>query len=87
METEIIYGVPCKISYVVRGKRTKKAFTIATKYNGEITVVGRKNAIDLILSEVVDPKIPFDVWLEKHIEEEKRKQLEKGEQKKFRQLE
>lgn len=87
METEIIYGVPCKISYVVRGKRTKKAFTISTKYNGEITVVGRENAINLILDEIVSPRVPFDVWLENHIEEEKRKQLAKGEQKKFRPLE
>ena len=86
MEVEIIHDVPCKISYVMRGKKMKKAFTVQTKYNGEVTVVGRKNAINLILSEVVDPKIPFDVWLEDHIEEEKRKQLEKGEQKKFRQL-
>lgn len=70
---ENIYGTDCKISYVTRNGKMKKAFTFTNRF-GEITIIGRKKAQHEILAMLTDTLPTFD----EYIEAEKQKQAERN---------
>lgn len=70
---ENIYGTDCKISYVPRNGRMKKAFTFTNRF-GEVTIIGRKKTQNEILSMMFNTLPTFD----EYIEAEKQKQAERN---------